>query len=464
MRRPAATALSLLLLAAPAYAGWASIGRMPPPQRAGQSLVFRNEQGTVAVTAVTPRVVRVRFRAGAGLGRDHSYAVLEPGASDPGARLEVGVASSTVQTSALRVTLAHDPFRVSFAAADGTSLDEDDPARGLAFVERSWRVWKRLRPDEHVYGLGQKTGRLDKRGPYGGGTAVAMWNSDTYAYGDDTDPIYVSVPFFMVVRRGRAHGLFLDNTFRTSFDVGKESPALLSFAAEDGELDYYFIDGPTPREVIERYTALTGRMPLPPRWALGYHQCRYSYYPEARLRELARTFRRKRIPADVLWLDIHHLEGYNPLTWDRERFPDPARMIADLDAQGFRVVTIVDPHPKAAPGWAPYDTGVAGGHLVKNPDGTPYVAPVWPAQAERNPGPSVFPDFSQPAAREWWGGLHRGQVEMGVAGIWNDMNEPAVFETPGHTMPLELRHDNEGQPTDHREIHNVYGQQMTRST
>jgi alpha-glucosidase len=146
------------------------------------------------------------------------------------------------------------------------------------------------------------------------------------------------------------------------------------------------------------------------------------------------------------------------------RFPNPARMIADLGRQGFKVVTIVDPHPKAAAGYAPYDSGLAGDHFVKNPDGTPYVAPVWPAQAEKNPGPSVFPDFSKPAAREWWGSLHRGHVEMGVAGIWNDMNEPAVFDTPGHTMPMDLRHDNEGAPSDHREVHNVYGMLMTRAT
>jgi alpha-glucosidase len=175
-------------------------------------------------------------------------------------------------------------------------------------------VWKRLRADEHVYGLGEKTGELDKRGRYRGGYAYAMWNSDTYAYGDDTDPVYVSVPFFIVLRGGRAHGIFLDNTFRTTFDIGKQDPDLLSFGAVDGALDYYFIDGPTPRDVVQRYTELTGRMPLPPMWSLGYNQCRYSYYPEAKVRNIADTFRLKRIPADVIWLDIHYLDGYNPFT------------------------------------------------------------------------------------------------------------------------------------------------------
>jgi alpha-glucosidase len=182
------------------------------------------------------------------------------------------------------------------------------------------------------------------------------------------------------------------------------------------------------------------------------------------VRLLADTFRGKRVPADVIWLDIHYQDGYKPFTWDHTRFPDPGRLIADLRKQGFRVVTIVDPHPKKLPGYAPYDSGLAGGHFIKNPDGSLYEAPVWPAQAERDPGPSVFPDYSRPATRLWWGGLFREFLDLGVAGIWNDMNEPAVFTEPWHTMSLEARHDNEGQPTDHREIHNVYGMLMSRAT
>ena len=143
------------------------------------------------------------------------------------------------------------------------------------------------------------------------------------------------------------------------------------------------------------------------------------------MRFIAQNFRERRIPADVIWLDIHYLEGFNPFTWDPERFPDPPGLIADLRQLGLRLVTIVDAHPKKAPGWAPYDSGLAGDHLVKNPDGSVYEAPVWPSRAEKNPGPSVFPDFSKPAAREWWGGLFAALVKAGVAGIWNDMNEPA---------------------------------------
>ena len=139
-------------------------------------------------------------------------------------------------------------------------------------------------------------------------------------------------------------------------------------------------------------------------------------------------------------------------------------MIDDLRAQGFHLVCIVDAHPKVEKGYAPYDEGIAGNYFVKNPDGSVYEAPVWPSQADKDPGPSVFPDFSNPAARKWWGSLYKSFLDLGVAGIWNDMDEPAVFDTTSGTMPLDLVFDNEGQPTTHREIHNVYGQLLTRST
>jgi alpha-glucosidase len=454
----------LLAAALPVAAGWTSLGTMPPPQREANALVFKNEQGIVSVSVLAPDIVRVRFSPTPAFGRDHSYAVVTRDLGDPAATFDVGAEQSTIATPALRVTIRHKPFRIAFADAKGASLDEDDLERGIGFAGTQVKVWKRLRDDEHLAGLGEKSGRLDKRGPQLGGSSFVMWTTDAYGYGDDTDPLYASVPFFMVLRGGRAHGIFLDNTFRTFFDLGHESEQRISFGAEDGELDYYFIDGPAPKRVIERFTALTGRMPLPPRWALGYHQCRYSYYPEAKVRYVADSFRVRRIPADVIWLDIHYLDGYNPFTWDKERFPDPPRMVADLRKQGFRLVTIVDPHPKKQPGWWLYDGGLAGDHYVKNPDGTVFEAPVWPSQAERNPGPSVFPDFSKPAAREWWGSLFKFYTDAGVAGIWNDMNEPAVFLEPYHSMPVDRRHDNEGQPTSHREIHNVYGLLNTRGT
>src|SRR5712691_3054361 len=316
----------LLALAVPARAQWTAIGDMPQPSRQGNALRFENAQAVAVVTALSPEVIRVRVTPGREI-RDHSYAVIDRDLGDPGATFSIEPARSIISTSALRVSIQHAPFRVAFATSTGQSLDEDDAQRGTAISGTSNRVWKRLRDDEHLYALGEKNGPLDKRGWKLGGYSLTMWNSDTFGYDSSTDPIYVSVPFYIVVRKGIAFGIFFDNTFRTNFDIGHQTQGLLSFGAEGGggALDYYFIYGPEPKKVIERYTALTGRIPLPPLWSLGYNQCRYSYYPESKVRDIARNFRERHIPADVIWLDIHYLDKYKPFTWDRERFHDPAR-------------------------------------------------------------------------------------------------------------------------------------------
>jgi alpha-glucosidase len=437
---------------------------MPQPTWDGRELLFHGEEQSLAVTPLSDDVIRFRFTSSNSFGRDHSYAVVNRNLGPCAAHAEPGTEISVLATRSLKVSIKQNPLRIDIANAAGESLDADDPERGIAVAGSSFRVAKRLREDEHVYGFGEKNGSLDKRGWALGGYNYVMWNSDVYKYDSSTDPMYASVPFYMVVRQGKAHGIFLDNTWRSTFDVGRERQDLLTFGAEGGELDYYFINGPDPKQVISRYTALTGRMPMPPRWSLGYNQCRYSYYPQSRVRLLADTFREKKVPADVIWLDIHYQDSFKPFTWDHDRFPDPEKMIADLRAQGFHTVCIVDAHPKKEPSYLPYDSGIAGNHFVKKPDGTVFEGPVWPSKAEKNPGPSVFPDFSRPETRTWWGALHRPLVDLGVAGIWNDMNEPSVFIQPSGTMPLDLVFNNEGQPASAREMHNVYGQLMSRAT
>ena len=445
--------------------GWSSLGAMPAPAWDGKTLFFHGEQGTLAITPLSDDVIRVRFTTAKSFGRDHSYTVVNDDLGTASVKVEIDSNSTTLATASVKVTVQQSPLRISFANYAGEILDADDSERGMAFSsDGAFRVAKQLRDDEHVYGLGEKNGRLDKRGWKLGGYNYVMWNSDTFAHDSSTDPIYVSVPFYMVVRHGQAHGIFLDDTWRSTFDVGRERQDLLTFGAEGGDLDYYFINGPDPKKVLERYTALTGRMPLSPLWSLGFNQCRYSYYPESKVRWIADTFRQKKIPADAIWLDIHYQDNYKPFTWNHDRFPDPKKMISNLRAEGFHLVTIVDAHPKVEKGYAPYDEGIAGNYFVKNPDGSVYEAPVWPSLADKNPGPSAFPDFSNPAARKWWGSLYKSFLDIGVAGIWNDMDEPAVFYTPSGTMPFNVVFDNEGQPTTHREIHNVYGQLLSRAT
>jgi alpha-glucosidase len=355
-------------------------------------------------------------------------------------------------TETITVRITTSPLRVIFLDSDGSVILQDDPAHPPSWNGGEFRMWKSMPLDEHYFGLGDKAGPIDHRDQ-----AFTMWNTDAYGWSEGTDPLYKSVPFFLAVRRGKAYGVFLGNTFRTSFDFGKQSRDYYSFGSDGGDLDYYFIYGPEPKAVIESFTALVGRMPLPPRFALGYHQSRYSYFPESRVREVAHEFRVHKIPCDAIYLDIDYQDGNRAFTIDRSLFPSFEGMIRDLAKDGFKLVTITDPHIKKEPGYKPYDEGMAHDYFVHNPDGSVYVGEVWP-------GESVFPDFTRDEVREWFGTLYTGFVHMGIRGFWDDMNEPAVFRYPEKTMPLETVHRIDGRKTTHREVHNVYGMQNARAT
>ncbi len=318
---------------------------------------------------------------------------------------------------------------------------------------------KQLTYADHFFGLGDKPGPLDRAGE-----AFTMWNTDSFGWQESTDPIYKSIPFFLTVNHGRSLGVFLDNTWRTNFDFGRADPKRYTFGAPDGAIDYYLIYGPEPKQVVTDWAWLTGTTPLPPLWALGFQQSRYSYTPESQLREVADRLRKDHIPSDVLWLDIDFQHKNWPFTVDTQTFPNFAGMVQDLKHENFKLVVITDLHIAKQPnvGYAPYDSGVAGDEFVKNPDGSTFVGPVWP-------GPAVFPDFTQARTRKWWGSLYKDFVGQGVAGFWNDMNEPAVFETPTKTMPDDVQHriDEPGfdkRTASHLEIHNVYGMQNSRAT
>jgi len=437
--------------------GWTSLGDMPAGRPIPQGVEYRSRQGAVRITVAAPGVIRVRFSPAPQFGRDHSYAVGEGGPRASDARFTPGTERDQLRTAGIGVEIRRTPFRLRFLDDRGEVRDEDYAPDGMASNGRRVRVWKALRDDDHFYGFGEKTGPLDKRGAKLGGSSLVMWNSDVYGYDNSTDPLYDDIPFFMVLRDGRVHGVFFDNTYRSTFDIGKESRAYYDFGAEGGELDYYVIAGPTPADVLARYSDLTGHMQLPPLWSVGYQQCRYSYFPDSTVRAIAREFRSRRIPADAVWFDIHYMKEYRVFTWDHDRFPAPDQLLADLDRAGFATVAIVDPGVKRDSGYSVYDDGVARDVFVHRPDGSLFVGPVWP-------GPAVFPDFTRASARAWWADQIARFSSAGLTGIWNDMNEPSVFNVASATMPDDVLFANDGQPGTHAEDHNVYGQQMSRAT
>lgn len=318
-----------------------------------------------------------------------------------------------------------------------------------------------LEAQHHVYGLGERTGQLDKRG-----RTYAMWNTDEPNHYPQTDPLYQSIPWAIVFEPTKTVGLFLDCTAVSYFDVGETESDRLIIEGYDQAMDLYLFVEPNLPAIVRRFTALCGLMNLPPLWALGFQQCRYSYYPAARVREVAAKLRAEHIPCDVLYLDIHYMDGYRVFTWDPERFPQPAELTAALARQGFRVVTIVDPGVKVDGEYAVYRDGLQQDVFLRHPDGRLYVGKVWP-------GPAAFPDFSHPRVRQWWADAHSALLGVGVAGIWNDMNEPADFSGEKYnrvtcTAPDELLVNHEGLGDRYgstlARLHNCYATGMNMAT
>ncbi len=411
------------------------------------------------ITALRDDIVRIRAFTGAQLPEDASWAVL-PAARTASVHVEPmsDAASAGFRTAALDVRVERNPLRLVVRDLAGHVLCADAIGRPTNFKLGGFSVYKQMPDDEQFYGLGDKTGLFNRRGQ-----AYTLWNTDV-APQEATDPLYKSIPFFLAISGGRSYGLFLDNTWRTWFDFGKQARDAYAFGSEGGPLDYYFIYGPTPKQVVESYAYLTGKPPLPPMWALGFQQSRYSYSPESQVREIADRMRADKIPCDVLYLDIDYQYRNRPFTVDPDRFPDFPGLVAELKKQHFHLVTITDLHIAHVTnqGYMPYETGHAGNNFVKNPDGSEFVGVVWP-------GPAVFPDFTRAQTREWWGGLYKQFVQDGVAGFWNDMNEPSVFDGPDKTMPLDTVHriDEPGFKTrtaTHAEIHNIVGMENERAT
>ena len=408
------------------------------------------------VSALTDEIIRVRIARNGVLPEDSSWAVLS---SIRASHAAVTPIANGFATAALGIHV--DPVTLAMTVTDlaGKTIiaDAADPVSlsGSGFTLR-----KQLPLGEHIYGLGDKTGgTLDRRGK-----SYVDWNTDAYGFDSSTDPIYKSIPFFIDVGgAGGAYGLLLDNSWRTWFDFAHRIPDTLTMAGPDGPIDYYVIAGPAVRDVVRRYTDLTGKAPLPPEWAFGYQQSRYSYMSAAEVRQIADTLRRDRIPTDVIWLDIDFQDRNRPFTVNTKAFPDLKGLTSELAGEDIKLVTITDLHVADAPGqgYAPYDSGITGNAFVHNPDGSVYFGKVWP-------GPSVFPDFTDKKARAWWATNFRGLVDDGIAGFWNDMDEPSVFNATG-TMPLDVVHhidsdDFVPRNASHAEIHNVYGMENSRAT
>ena len=310
----------------------------------------------------------------------------------------------------------------------------------------------KLDPGTDLYGTGESTGTLLKNS-----TTHIFWNTDNFEYKKlHNHSLYQSQPWVLGVRQdGTAFGVLSDNTWRQEVSIGNG----ILFASDGPAFRVIVIEGKTPQEVVKTLADLTGKMDLPPLWSLGYQQCRWSYYPDTRVKEIADTFRIKQIPCDVIWMDIHYMDGYRIFTFSPERFPDPEETNDYLHRKGFKSVWMIDPGVKKEDGYFVYDSGTKKDVWVKTEKGENYVGGVWP-------GECVFPDFTSGKTRKWWSSLYKNYMAKGVDGVWNDMNEPAVFNVPSATMPVTNVHAGDKEiPEDiHLRYHNIYGMMMVKAS
>lgn len=497
------------------------------------------EAHRVILEAATPRMLRLTVAASREPERAPSYAVVPRRwpAVDVRTRAVRG-GLTRISTGKLEITVGTAPFSLTVTDSSGRVLFETasaaragkytDPEAGnppFEWDEEGIVFSRRMAPGELVYGFGEVGETLDRAGH-----RFTLWNTDDLHH-TPRQNFYCQIPFGISFvpdarssrpvgpttsarssRAGRKghgvsstpliHGAFIDNPGRVEMDLGRTTPGVARSRVRTGDFVLWLIFAESFPDLLEQWTGLVGRMERPPLWGLGYHQCRYSYYPERRVRRLASDFRRRRIPCDALYLDIHHMDRFRVFTWDAKRFPDPEGLIRDLAADGFRVVTIVDPGVKVdeedevfqsfhrRPGFfcrhaASADEEdeltreqrrrVCAGlppllteELIETHETPPMRGPrtrdriftgiVWP-------GAVHFPDFTRPDVRRLWGQWQqRRLLEAGVAGIWNDMNEPAVFDTAHHTFPDDVLHDDHGRQSPHPAVHQVYGLCMARAS
>ncbi len=357
-----------------------------------------------------------------------------------------------ISTDAIKVEIEKEPtFNIVFKNKKGEIINEDVKGNcfGTTFLGDKVSVYKKIQDGERFIGMGEALGNLDRRG-----TGITLNNTDTYKYGDPRLPMYTSIPFYMGLHHQQVYGLFYNNSNKSFFNFGLSTPTITSANFEGGDADYFFMFDSTVANIIEHYTALTGRMQLPPIWSLGYHQSRCSYYPQQKVQWLAETFRSKNIPIDCIVLDADYQEGYKPFKVNKQRFPDMAGLAANLAKQNIEITTSVYPGVKIDSNYASYTDGLKNDVFIKYADGSLFETEIAPLRC-------YLPDYTNAETRSWWADKMKWLEDNGINGYWNDMNEPAVG---GSYLPDNLLFDFDGHKANAIEAKNVYGFQMARSS
>ncbi len=363
---------------------------------------------------------------------------------------------------------------------------ESGPVPFLTPDDSGWRFT--LSEQAAVYGLGEMPRGINKRGWH-----YIANNTDESRHSEDKLSFYGAHNFLLVRDGSTCFGLFVDFPGKVYYDIGYTRHDLFSFHTETPDYDLYLLSGGNENAVCREFRTLIGRSYIPPKWAFGLAQSRWGYKTEEDVREVARQYKEHDLPLDMICMDIDYMQDYADFTVNKERFPDLAKLSADLKAQGIRLVPIIDAGVRIDPNDPTCTEGLEKGYFCKKADGTPFVAAVWPGKA-------YFADFLRPEVREWFGHKYKALTDCGIEGFWNDMNEPSLFYSPerlraflddmaalrekdnieqeeffprvvGGAMGLmnspadyaSFYHEVDGRKVRHDQVHNLYGGSMTRA-
>ncbi|MFP9100481.1 TIM-barrel domain-containing protein [Flavobacterium sp. RHBU_24] len=407
----------------------------------GNRIIFDCENNAkVQLQLCSGEVLKVWVSATGNFSRSNpSFAVIEEDLGWNGTiEVKEEVSAYELFTASLRIRVNKSPFKLQVFDKYQKLLFSDYSEKG--FVKQGSRLasYKTLRSDEQFFGLGEKSGPLNRRG-----RSYKMWNSDQPCYGANEDPLYKSIPFFM---SSNHYGIFFDNTYKTEFKFGSESNDYYSFEAPEGEMVYYFMYGNDYKEIIKNYIGLTGKPIMPPKWALGFAQCRGNYTREDQAREIAAEFRKRQIPCDIIYQDIGWVDGLQDFDWKKGNYSNPRQMVADLGSMGFKMIISQDPVISQA-NKKQWDEANGKGYFTTDiRTGKTYDMP-WPWG-----GNCGVVDFTKPEVADWWGAYQQKPLDDGVRGFWTDMGEPA-WSNEDATDRLNMKH----YLGMHSEIHNVYG-------
>lgn len=422
-------------------------------EEASRGVIARCGTEYATIDVVRPDVLKVAISAGGVFDTHPTEAVVTDDFGEIPYDIVVTKDRVTITTAALKAIVSLRPFSLDVFRSDGSPVAQSAKERGILFLNDAWAVARKRTRDDRFFGLGQKTGRFNRDG-----RQYVMHNEDIIleqgipsALSVTHDPYYISIPllYHMTTSNGMVSASFFDNAYPMRFDL--DNADHWRVICTGGCMTEYIFAGPTIASILARFSELTGRMPAPPIWALGHHQCRWYNYREEDIRALASTYREKEIPCDSLWLDIDYMDDFRIFTWDDDKYPDPACLVADLERDGFKTVTIIDPGVKKDDGYSVYTEGSAKGYFCRTYRGKEFVGKVWP-------GHTVFPDFARPETRAWWSGLIAEHMKNGLAGIWIDMNEPAAGRVDERTMLFD------GGQGEHDRWRNRYGLLMAMAT